>query len=110
MTRRLLGPLTVAALGFLLTVVHAADKPIPLKTSGKSNKTEAPSGIGDPRVRIDDAATQQDQLKRQFDEFKQSLLRLAQRLENSSRQEDRDKAAILRQAIQRMGEAARAER
>ncbi len=104
MTRRLLGPLTVAALGFLLTVVHAADKPIPVKTSGKSNKTEAPSGIGDPRVRIEDAATQQDQLARQFNEFKASLMRLAQRLESSSRQEDRDKAAILRQAIKESGE------
>jgi hypothetical protein len=104
MTRRLLGPLVVTALVFTLTVVRAADKPIPVKTSGKSNKTEAPSGLGDPRVRIEDAATQQDQLKRQFDEFKASLLRLAQRLEASSRQEDKDKAAILRQAIKEAGE------
>src|SRR5206468_1361445 len=45
------------------------------------------------------AAFDQDRLRQQYSAFQQSLLSLAQRLEKSSKQEDRDKAAALRQAI-----------
>ena len=47
----------------------------------------------------DEAAMRQERLKDQFGDFKASLLRLAQRLERSSRPEDRERAVILKQAI-----------
>jgi len=55
----------------------------------------------DPQTKIEDAATEQERLRRQFDEFKLKLLRLAQTLENSTKPEDREKAKVLRQAIQK---------
>ncbi len=58
----------------------------------------------DPKVKIEDAATQQERLKRQFDDFKQKLLGLALRMENSAKPEDREKAKILRQAIKKASE------
>src|SRR4051794_1753521 len=46
------------------------------------------------------AAYDQEQLRQQYNAFQQSLLSLAQRLEKSSKPEDREKAAALRQAIE----------
>lgn len=45
------------------------------------------------------AALQQEMLARQYHEFEQALLRLAQRLERSSKPEDKDKAVLLKKAI-----------
>jgi hypothetical protein len=47
----------------------------------------------------DEAAVNQEILARQFRDFEQALLRLAQRLERSSRPEDRERAANLKKAI-----------
>src|SRR5205823_2469999 len=44
--------------------------------------------------------------QRQFEEFKLALLNMAQRLERSSRTEDRDRAAVLKQAIAEIGKLA----
>jgi hypothetical protein len=44
-------------------------------------------------------AFDQERLRTQYSAFQQSLLTLAQRLEKSAKPEDRDKAAVLRQAI-----------
>src|SRR5207245_7707134 len=54
----------------------------------------------------DEAAMRQERLKDQFGDFKASLLRLAQRLERSSRPEDRERAVILKQAIATASEKA----
>jgi hypothetical protein len=45
------------------------------------------------------AAFEQERLRREFSAFQQSLLTLAQRYEKSSKAEDREKAIVLRQAI-----------
>jgi hypothetical protein len=50
-------------------------------------------------VKPEEAAVSQEILARQFRDFEQSLLRLAQRLERSSKPEDRERAANLKKAI-----------
>src|SRR5436190_16484056 len=45
------------------------------------------------------AAFEQERLRRQFGDFQRSLLTLAQRYEKSAKPEDREKAIVLRQAI-----------
>jgi hypothetical protein len=97
MIRRLLAAFLMAALVGVLTT--QAQQPVPVKIDAKKKGETKPNEVGDPKLLIEDAATQQDRLKRQFEDFKQSLLRLAQRLESSSRQEDQDKAKVLRDAI-----------
>jgi hypothetical protein len=52
-----------------------------------------------PPARSDDAAVNQEILARQFRDFEQALLRLAQRLERSTKPEDRERAANLKKAI-----------
>jgi hypothetical protein len=52
-----------------------------------------------------DAALSQEILSRKYKEFEQALLRLAQRLERSSRAEDRERAAVLKQAIEQASTA-----
>ena len=52
----------------------------------------------------DDAAVKQESLARQFNDFKNSLLRLAVRLERSSRAEDRERAVVMRKAIDKANE------
>ncbi len=102
MMRGLLAVLGVTAATFVL--VARADQPFPVKVDAKSKGTTPRVEEGDPRIRIEDAANQQERLKRQFDDFKQSLLNLANRLEKSTRQEDRDKAANLKAAIKKASE------
>src|SRR5438105_7028482 len=55
----------------------------------------------DPSLQKDkqQAAYEQERLRREFAAFEQSLLTLAQRYEKSSKPEDREKALVLRQAI-----------
>jgi hypothetical protein len=52
----------------------------------------------------DEAALEQERLSRQFREFEASLLRLAQRLERSSKPEDRNRAVTLKAAIKKASE------
>lgn len=54
---------------------------------------------GDPETVRKSTAFEQERLRQQFAAFQQSLLSLAQRLDKSSKPEDREKAAVLRQAI-----------
>jgi hypothetical protein len=101
MTRRLLTVLGVLATAFVLAV--RADEPrIPVKIDKKAGEKRFDEA--DPKVRIEDAANQQERLKRQFDDFKQALLGLAQTMENSAKPEDREKAKILRLAIKKASE------
>jgi DNA repair exonuclease SbcCD ATPase subunit len=54
---------------------------------------------GDPDGVRKTTAFEQERLRQQFSAFQQSLLGLAQRLEKSAKPEDREKALVLRQAI-----------
>ena len=102
MTRRLMIVLGVLATTCVLAV-RAQDRlpKVNPKNKGDIRRSEDKTN---PKIKIEDAATQQERLKRQFDEFKQKLLVLAQRMENSTRPEDREKAKILRKAIEKASE------
>ncbi|HEV3117737.1 MAG TPA: hypothetical protein VGY58_11830 [Gemmataceae bacterium] len=54
----------------------------------------------------EDATIRQQYLKDRFNDFKTSLLHLAQRLERSPRQEDRDRAVTLKKAIEQASKEA----
>ncbi len=101
MTRHLLSVLGIWTAAFVL--VARAEDSFP-KVASKSKPTTPAVDEGDPKVKIEDAANQQDRLKRQFDEFKQMLLRLAQQMENSPRPEDKSKAQNLKLAVQKASE------
>ncbi len=88
MTRRLLTGLLLTGLAFVL-VARADD---PAKDSG---------GKIDSKAASDAAASKQDRLANQFREFENALLRLKQRLAESSRPEDKQKAVILQKAIEK---------
>ena len=94
--RRTLVTLSICAVAFAL-VARAADT-IPFKKVDKPAPTVelTPEQIAQMQR---EAEIKQEQLKRQFDDFKQSVVRLAQRLESSTKQEDKDKAIILKKAI-----------
>jgi len=100
MTRRILATFLVTGMAFVLAARAQDSRPtqVPaLKTKPRAGAR--PAIEGDPKVLVEDAAVQQDQLRRQFDEFKASLLRLAHHLENSAKPEDKEKAKILKEAI-----------
>jgi hypothetical protein len=103
MTRRLLVVLGVLATAFVLAA--RAEERLPVKIDPKSKgDVRRSEDKTDTKLKIEDAATEQEQLKRLFDEFKQKLLSLAQRMENSTKPEDREKAKVLRKAIQKASE------
>ncbi len=79
---RLLPVLTLLALG-LAPAAPAAEPAKPAKPATK-----------------EDPAVTQEILSRQFRDFEQSLLRLAQRLERSGKPEDKQRAANLKKAIE----------
>src|SRR5947209_19670355 len=95
MMRHLLGGLAISAVAFVL-VARADDR-------AKDNKDKDKI---DPKAASETAAQEQDRLQRQFKEFEGALLRLKQRLEASSRAEDKQKAAILEKAIKTAAEEA----
>ncbi len=91
--RRAVAMLTFAALLVSLSL-QAADPPQP-----DASATEA-----DLQKLRQQAAFEQERLRRQFGAFQQSLLTLAQRYEKSSKPEDREKAQVLRKAIELAGQ------
>lgn len=100
MTRRLMTSLLVAAIAL---AARAADpRPVVPPVENK-NKVKDTDDV-DPKARIEEAANQQERLRRQFEEFKQSLLRLKQRLESSPKPEDREKAKVLDEALAKASE------
>jgi len=99
-TRRLLVVLGVLATTFALTARAQERLPVKIGPRDKSDVKRSEDKT-DPKAKIEDAATEQERLRRQFDDFKQKLLRLAQTLENSTKPEDREKAKILREAIKK---------
>jgi hypothetical protein len=100
MTRRLLVVLGVLATTFVLTARAQERLPVKIGPRDKSDVKRSEDKT-DPKKRIEDAATEQERLRRQFDDFKQKLLRLAQTMENSTKPEDREKAKVLRDAIKK---------
>lgn len=80
--------LSIAAATILASMVslQAADQP----------KSAADQELQKDKQR---AAFEQERLRREFSAFQQSLLTLAQRYEKSSKAEDREKALVLRRAI-----------
>jgi len=82
MTRRVLASVFTTALALVL-IARADD------TAKK----------GDATLNKDEAALKQERLKIQFQDFEAKLLRLAQRLEKSSKPEDIEKARVLKRAI-----------
>jgi len=67
--------------------------------SGRPDGGKAPATKPDEANR-DQAAVTQDRLRREFDDLKQSLLRLQMRLENSPRPEDKARARAIESALQ----------
>jgi hypothetical protein len=88
----LLRDISMARLGFLLASVCLAG-------IGCLGRADEPRTTQAPPVATGDAALNQEILSRQFRDFKQALLRLAQRLEGSSKPEDRERAVNLKKAI-----------
>jgi hypothetical protein len=102
MTRRLVAGLWLMAAICVLSV-RAEDPRRPAPPAENKNKVKDADDV-DPKARIEEAASQQERLRHQFEEFKQSLLRLKQRLESSPKPEDRDKAKVLDEALARASE------
>ncbi|HEV3255723.1 MAG TPA: hypothetical protein VG013_02465, partial [Gemmataceae bacterium] len=98
MTRRVLASLVMLTLA--LVVIARADNPINLKVDPKKTDQKDDAKL-DPASTIEDAAIKQERLSRQFREFEGALLRLAQRMETSPKPEDREKAAVLKKAIEK---------
>jgi hypothetical protein len=88
----LLRDISMARLGFLLASVSLAG-------IGCLCRADEPVKSQPPPAAAGDAALSQEILSRQFRDFKQALLRLAQRLEGSSKPEDRERAVNLKKAI-----------
>ncbi|MHB1422289.1 MAG: hypothetical protein ACYC3I_03640 [Gemmataceae bacterium] len=103
MTRRLLTVLGLLATTFALSAGAQDRLPVKIDPRGKSDGKRSEDKT-DPKIKIEDAATQQERLKNQFDDFKLKLLRLTHTLENSTKPEDREKAKVLRKAIEKASE------
>ncbi|MGH9676915.1 MAG: hypothetical protein ACRD36_07415, partial [Candidatus Acidiferrum sp.] len=101
MPGRLLGFISLTLIA--LCLARAADSRAQAPRAPLNGKATDADG-GDPKLRIEEASNQQDRLRRQFEEFKQALLRLKQRLEVSPKPEDREKALVLTQAIAKASE------
>ena len=97
MARRLLAALLMTATAFVLTAQADPPKDPGGKFDPAKLKTTGPSTDNDFNTR--QAEAEQRELKRRFLEFRQALLRLAQNLELSSKPENKDKAAMLRKAL-----------
>jgi len=91
MTRRVLLSVFALTLAFLV-IAEGAD---PQTTPPKEKSVAAEK---------DEVAIAQERLAGQFREFEAALLRLAQRLERSSKAEDRDRAVTLKAAIKKSSE------
>src|SRR5262249_46871390 len=78
-----------------------ADNPVNIKVDSKSKTGDKDDAKLDKQSVVEDAAIKQLRLSQQFREFEGALLRLAQRLETSSQAEDREKAVVLKKAIEK---------
>jgi len=93
MIRLVLASLLITAIAFI-SLVRADDPDDKAKPKAKSSEAQK-----------EEEALEQERLLKQFRDFETALLSLAQRLERSSKAEDRERAANLRQAIKKAGQA-----
>lgn len=91
--RRVLAALTATLFAGSLAL-RAADAPPPSAAAPTDQELQKAK---------QQAAFEQERLRRQFNAFQQSLLTLAQRYEKSGKAEEREKAVVLRQAIDLAG-------
>ena len=107
MMRRFLATLSVVAVACAFGV-RAADpiSPIPFKKPVDNSKSKTDLDLTPEQIALQqkEAFLKQEQIKRQFEEFQQSLLRLAHRLASSPNQQDREKAEVLKKAIAQASE------
>src|SRR5207248_969245 len=92
MTRRVLVSCLILTMAFLVIAQGADPQAPPAK----------PKSVTADK---DEAVVDQERLAGQFREFEAALLRLAHRLERSSKTEDRERAVTLKAAIQKASEA-----
>jgi hypothetical protein len=98
MTRRVLASMFVAAVAFAL-LAHAQGP----QTDPKAKPPRTEEEI-DPRATLDDLAIKQERMQRAFNDFKAALLRLSQRMAVSPKPEDKEKARVLKIAVEKAHE------
>jgi hypothetical protein len=96
MNRFAIACLSLLAFGWVLVV--RADDPVKPDDSTKPKDDKSSAAIKE------ESRENQQMLERRFKDFEQSLLRLAQRLEKSSKPEDRQRAETLKKAIALVGD------
>jgi hypothetical protein len=97
MNRFAIACLSIVAFGWII-LVHA-DEPKVSKSDDSKSKDDKPAAV----IQAEGRENQQ-MLERRFKDFQQSLLRLAQRLEKSTKPEDRQRADTLKKAIAMVSE------
>ena len=93
-SRIILGSMLLAAIGIfsLSATAQQGDK--------QSEKKAGDTSAADSAKLRDELAIQEAMLKRQYAEFEDSVLKLAQRLKRSSKLEDRERAAVLEKVLE----------
>src|SRR5438874_2153003 len=89
--QRAFAVLTVALLAASFSVRAVGQQPTPPPKSAADQDLEKAK---------QQAAYEQERLRREFNAFQQKLLSMAQRYEKSAKTEEREKALVLRQAIE----------
>lgn len=79
---------------FVLTSALTAQPPTPAKPAAPSK-----SATAEPTLSPEELKAKQEENKKNFTQFKEALFRLATRLEKSERQEMKDQAKVIRQAL-----------
>ncbi len=100
MTRRVQLWTVFAAAGFAL--LANAEPPAPSKPDAKPKAAENDKIEIKPTV--EDLAAKQIRMQALFSDFKSALLRLSQRMANSPKPEDRERAKLLKQALEKANE------
>jgi hypothetical protein len=98
MTRRVLGTVFIAA---ALTLLAKAEPPGPSKADPKKASEKEKLDI---KSSVDDLAAKQVRMQALFSDFKSALLRLSQRMAASPKPEDRERAKLLKTALEKANE------
>ncbi len=99
MTRRVLATVFFAAAAFAL--LAKAEPPAPSKDK---DKAKPPEEKLDVKQAVGDLAAKQVRMQALFSDFKSALLRLSQRMAASPKPEDRERAKLLKQALEKANE------
>jgi len=98
MTRRVLASVFIAAAAFAL--LARAEPTEPAKDAKKAPEKEKL----DIKSSADDLAAKQIRMQALYSDFNSALLRLSQRMANSPKPEDRERAKLLKQALEKANE------